>query len=111
MGNKCWNCIRLSKCLDAYRAKNMETCTKFIKYIDKVQLNQVAAMCGIAQSTLSRWLLKDPEVALVKIKNLCGFEFSWERVNSYSIFELALPNIENCIKLTKKLKEMKNDIK
>lgn len=113
VGNKCWNCARLARCPNSYRVKNMESCTKFIRYIDKIPLNRVAQLCGVVQSTVSRWLLKDIDKALKRIEQESGFKLAYEKVNEYRVFELADPTAENCIKLAKRLKELEeqNDIK
>lgn len=95
MGNKCWNCARLGKCLSC------KPCDKFVRFRATVTTKEVAALCGIGERTLFRKLRKSVVETLSWIEETTGFVFCREcRDRTRDSFVLETNNVENAVRLS-----------
>lgn len=101
MGNKCWNCARVGKCLLC------KPCDKFIRFRAYVTTKEVAALCGTTERTLFRKMRKSSVNTLSWIEDVTGFAFCKEYINDIrSVFVLETNNVENSVRLATALLEI-----
>lgn len=101
MGNKCWNCARLGKCMLC------KPCERFIRFRAYVTTREVAALCNTSERTLYRKLKKNWFATLDWINEVSGFEFTREfKDDERSMFVLETNNVENAVKLSLALQKL-----
>lgn len=106
MGNKCWNCARLGKCLIC------KPCDRFVRFRAFVTAKEVATLCGISERTLYRKLERSVVETLHWVEVVRGFAFYRERRDSTrDMFVLETNNVENAVKLSTALLQEVGNVK